>query len=180
MPMFFGNLGPIRDKIKFLEACVRCYARLFTSNRSSKRFEDLGEGFVEMTDENTTRTLQDFKHWRVPELKGFLRDRGLKVSGTKEELTALAYGAHQMNIPVKLAADEDRKRKSEAYEALLAVNECQLPDPLASPDETVSNSLKSPWLNEQVGMRKWPPVFQIQIAKFLLTADQSIGLESGY
>ena len=79
-------------------------------------------------------------------------------------------------LPVRLTADEDRKRKHEEYEALLAVNECQLPDPLASPNKMVSNGLKSPWLNEKVGMRKWPPISQIQIAEFLLTADQSIGL----
>jgi hypothetical protein len=34
-------------------------------------------------------SLDDFKRWKVPELKTFLRNRGLKLSGTKEELTAL-------------------------------------------------------------------------------------------
>eukprot|EP00794_Sanderia_malayensis_P012122 gene12122-13374_t len=124
--------------------------------------------------EKTTRTLQDFKRWKVPELKGYLRDRGLKISGTKEELTALAYGADQMNVPVKITADEDRKRKRESYEALLVVNDCRLPDPLALSSE--NSLLGTPWLDEKAGMCKWPPVFQIQIAEFLLTADQSIGL----
>eukprot|EP00794_Sanderia_malayensis_P004122 gene4122-4676_t len=73
--------------------------------------------------EKTTRTLQDFKRWKVPELKGYLRDRGFKISGTKEELTALAYGADQMNVPVKVTADEDRKRKRESYEALFVIAE---------------------------------------------------------
>ena len=80
------------------------------------------------------------------------------------------------SIPVKLTADEDWKRKSEAYEALRVVKECQLPDPLPFPKQ---NGLRSQWLNEQFGMCKWPLIFQIPIAMFLLTADESIGFGKG-
>ena len=41
------------------------------------------------------RTLDDFRRWKVPELKEFLRIRGLKTTGTEDELTALAFEAEQ-------------------------------------------------------------------------------------
>ena len=53
------------------------------------------------------RTLDDFRRWKVPELKEFLRIRGLKTTGTKDELTALAFGAEQLSVPVKLTAEEE-------------------------------------------------------------------------
>ena len=50
----------------------------------------------------------------TPELKDFLCDHGLKVSGTKEELTALAYGAHQMKFPVR-ARSETRAARAKIF-----------------------------------------------------------------
>ena len=38
-------------------------------------------------------SFEDFKLWKVRELRVFLRDRGLKITGAKEELVALAYAA---------------------------------------------------------------------------------------
>ena len=43
-------------------------------------------------------TLDDFKRWKVPELKEFLKKRGLKISSKKEELCALAYAAHKVPV----------------------------------------------------------------------------------
>ena len=43
----------------------------------------------------------------MPQLKEFLRNRGLKTTGTKNELAALAFGAEQLSAPVKLAAEEE-------------------------------------------------------------------------
>ena len=48
------------------------------------------------------KTIDDFRRWKVPELKEFLRNRGLKTRGTKDELTALAFGAEQQSVPVNL------------------------------------------------------------------------------
>ena len=47
------------------------------------------------------------KRWKVPQLKEFLRNRGLKTTGTKDERTALAFGAEQLSVPVKLTAEEE-------------------------------------------------------------------------
>ena len=53
------------------------------------------------------RTLDDFRRWKVLQLKEFFRDRGLKTTGTKDELIALAFGAEQLSAPVKLTAEEE-------------------------------------------------------------------------
>ncbi len=116
--MFFGIWDQFRINFK-LKAWFHCCAYFFVLNQTQDQRKDL----FGMT---------DFKCLRVPGLKGFLCNRGLKVSGTKEELNTLAYGGNPRNIPVKFTADEDRGRKREAYEALFAVNACQLPYHLPS------------------------------------------------
>ena len=93
------------------------------------------------------KSLDDFKRWKVPELKTFLRNRGLKTSGTKEELTALAYGAEQCSIPLKITAKEEAMARAEQYYSLLKINGEQLPDPFVDIQE-------SEWISEKTGMTK--------------------------
>ena len=62
-------------------------------------------------DSTVKRSLDDFKRWKVPELKDVLWNRGLKTSGTKEELTALAFGAEQCSMPLKMTAKQRRSQK---------------------------------------------------------------------
>ena len=58
------------------------------------------------------KTLDDFRRWKVPELKEFLRNRGLKTTETRNELkllllyTALAFRAEQLSVPVKVTMGE--------------------------------------------------------------------------
>ena len=54
-------------------------------------------------------------------------------------------------------------RKKIQYTSLLKVKDSQLPDPFP---------LLNGWLDENVGMNNWPPIFQLHIAEFLLTAEQ--------
>ena len=61
------------------------------------------------------KTLDDFKRYKIPELKSYLRDRGLKVTGTKEELAALAYGAHELRIAVKPSSRRSVEKKDSIY-----------------------------------------------------------------
>ena len=114
------------------------------------------------------RTLDDFRRWKVPELKEFLRIHGLKTTGTKDELTALAFGAEQLSVPVKLTAEEEIIQKKKQYQSLLNVNGEQLPDPFTE--------LKDNWISEETGVEKWPPILQMQIAEFILTAEQGSDL----
>lgn len=114
-------------------------------------------------------SLDDFKRWKVPELKSFLRNRGLKTTGTKEELTALAFGAEQFSVPLKLTAKQEGMAKAKQYKVLLHCRGRQLPDPFVELDD-------SSWVPESQGMEKWPPIFQLQIAEFLLSAENGTTL----
>ena len=54
------------------------------------------EIFVHKMSSYENLSFEDFKLWKVRELRVFLRDRGLKITGAKEELVALAYAACQL------------------------------------------------------------------------------------
>ena len=114
------------------------------------------------------KTLDDFRRWKVPELKEFLQNRCLKTTGSKDELTALAFGAEQLSVPLKLTAEEEIIQKKKQYQSLLNVNGEQLPDPFTE--------LKDNWIGEEKGVEKWPPILQLQIAEFILTAEQGSDL----
>ena len=108
--------------------------------------------------------LEDFKRWKVPYLQDFLRKRGIKTSGTKDKLVARAFAANEFSVPVKLGRDEEAALKAKQYISLLLIDGKQLPDPFRLTDG---------WHCEKQGMSSWPPIFQVHIAEFLLTAEQS-------
>lgn len=111
------------------------------------------------------RALDDFKRQRVNELKTLLQMRGLKVTGTKEERVALAYGAEQCSFPLKVTTKQEEIAKAKQYKNLLHIRGEQLPDPLRDLAENT-------WTNEVSGKKMWPPIFSVQIAQFLLTTNQ--------
>ena len=113
-------------------------------------------------------SLDDFKRWKVPELKKYLRDRGLKTTGTKEELTALAYGAEQCSAPLKATAKQEELDKAEQYRSLLHCRGQQLPDPFDIDEKY--------WDGEELGITKWPPIYQLQIAEFILSGKDGTTL----
>jgi hypothetical protein len=53
--------------------------------------------------------------------------------------------------------------KKQEYNNLLKIGETQLPDP---------SLMENGWDGEDKGMCKWPPIFQVLIAEFLLTGEQ--------
>ena len=110
-------------------------------------------------------SFEDFKLWKARELRVFLRDGGLKITGAKEELVALAYAACQLSVPLKPSAAEEHKVKQEQYSALLNIGGKTIPDPLTE--------LTAKWIGEKDGICNWPPIFHLQIAEFLLTVEQS-------
>lgn len=105
----------------------------------------------------------DFSRWRVPELKEYLRDRGLKTTGRKVELVALAYGANQMGVDTKKSCVEEKMKNKQDYLELLSINEETIPDPLF---------LKG-WVSEQTGITQWPPTMYFDIAEYLSSASPS-------
>ena len=44
---------------------------------------------------------EDFLHLTVTSLQDFLSLRGLSKSGKKDELVARAFGAYELNVPVR-------------------------------------------------------------------------------
>ncbi len=50
--------------------------------------------------------IQLLSSMKVEELKAYLRLRGLKVSGRKEELVARAFVAMENNVPIVRTAEE--------------------------------------------------------------------------
>ncbi|CAG2209353.1 unnamed protein product [Mytilus edulis] len=62
--------------------------------------------------ENDT-SIDTFKRWTVPVLQQYLRIRGLRTSGKKEELVALVYSADLMKIKPVLTPAEERKLKAD-------------------------------------------------------------------
>lgn len=91
-------------------------------------------------------------------LKQYLRKRKLKVTGTKDELVARVFAAHEMSVPPVLTAEEERKEKGTGYHKLLSVPDGQLPDPFL---------LEGGWLKEDEGIKFWPQTMFPDIAKFL-------------
>lgn len=86
----------------------------------------------------------------------------------KNELTALALSVKQLSVTVKLIAEEEIIQKKNQYQSLLNTNGERLPDPFTE--------LEDNWISEEKGVEKGPPILQIQIAEFILTAEQGSDL----
>ncbi|KAK7484593.1 hypothetical protein BaRGS_00024119 [Batillaria attramentaria] len=97
--------------------------------------------------------------WRVPVLQNFLRERGLKTTGCKEELVALVWACHVFGKEPVPSASETTKTLAKEYAALLVVNGKRLPDPFTE--------LKEGWQDESA-REKWPPTSYADMAEFLL------------
>ena len=79
----------------------------------------------------------------VNELKNYLKVRGLKISGNKNELVAPVFSAIENNVmPVKTAVEVEEDSKKE-YEKKLRVDDRLIPDPFKIPHG---------WLEEDEGM----------------------------
>lgn len=96
---------------------------------------------------------------KVDELKQFLRLRGLKISGRKEELVARVFVALENNVPVVKTAEEVESEIANEYKAKLNfLNGDQIPDPF---------KLDKGWLDEEEGIRYWPVTLYMDIFNFL-------------
>ena len=94
---------------------------------------------------------------KVEELKNFLRMRGLKVSGRKEELVARVFAAKENNVrPIKTAQEVEMEIQQE-YSDKLVVNDFIIPDPFCLEG----------WLSEEDGIRFWPSILYPDIFNYL-------------
>ena len=102
--------------------------------------------------------LATISRMKVEELKEFLRLRGLRVTGKKEELVARVFVAVENDVPVQKTAEEVQQEISVEYDAKLLIRGSRIPDPL---------KLDQGWLSEEDGVRYWPVTLYPDIFNFL-------------
>ena len=121
------------------------------------------------------KTLDDLRKWEVPELKEFLRNRGLETTGTKNELTALAIGAEHAAI---CTCESNRGRENtviqktkerKKYQSRLIVNGEQLAAVRSRNSKIIGSVKKRELKNGHLSYS----CLQIQIAEFMLRAEQA-------
>lgn len=102
----------------------------------------------------------------VEELKTYLRARGLKLSGRKNELVARVFAAMENGVqPVKTAVEVEIDLKTE-YKEKLKIDKRQLPDPFKIPHG---------WMDEKEGMSFWPMLLYPNIFSYLMFYPSELG-----
>ena len=105
-----------------------------------------------------TMDLDRISKMKVEELKDFLRLRGLKVSGKKEELVARVFVAAENDVPILKTAVEVQAEIAEDYDSKLLVEGVRIPDPFA-----IANG----WVPEDESVKLWPMTLYPDIFNFL-------------
>jgi len=112
--------------------------------------------------------LEDFKRWKVDELKKYVRARGQTINcKRKEELVALAYAVTKQNLPVVPTKEDLKEQTHLDYQALLNVDIGDLTITLEDPW-----NIRDGWQPESSGMSTWPPCTYANIAEYLIDSDQ--------
>lgn len=93
---------------------------------------------------------------KVDELKIYLRIRGLKVSGKKEELVARVFVAQENNVKPTLSAEEVEVALGAEYQSKL--EDINIPDP---------KSLTG-WVSEENGIKEWPIITYGNIFNYIM------------
>ena len=99
-----------------------------------------------------------FKKLKVEDLKSYLRLRGLKVSGRRDELIARCFAAWENNVPTIKTAEESEHDLGLEYTSKLKIGSVSVPDP---------EQLKEGWLSENDGIKFWPNTLYPDIFNFL-------------
>ena len=104
-------------------------------------------------------SFDEINTWRMDALKHFLKKRGLKVSGRKEELVARVFAAAEQNMPVCLDAASRVAQTQRERESLLKTPEGVLPDP---------SELHNGWIGELNGLTKWLPILLSDLTLYIM------------
>ncbi|CAH1266690.1 Hypp3518 [Branchiostoma lanceolatum] len=126
-----------------------------------------------MDEETNGPSLGEIKRWTVPALRDFLRVRGLKTTGLKDDLISLVNAAVLLRYPIKPDEIAEDRRRSAEYAELLIVKgtSTKLPDPL---------SLTEGWIKEtDGGVKQWPPVSYFEVAAWILSEAPCVSLPRG-
>lgn len=98
----------------------------------------------------------DFLGWTVSSLKDFLSLRGLKQTGKKSELVARAFGAYELNAPVKFSQEQIYQQIKEEYSRRLSSNSIKI-DPKIIPHDA--------WIDD---VKEWPEVDDGKLFGYIL------------
>ena len=103
----------------------------------------------------------------LEELKNYLRIRGLKVSGRKNELVARVFAASENGVkPIKTPVEVEADLKTE-YLAKLKIADGNIPDPFKIPHG---------WMNEDEGMMFWPILLYPNNFNYLMLFPSEFGI----
>ncbi len=95
---------------------------------------------------------------KVDQLKSFLRLRGLKVTGKKQELVARCFVAQENEVPIVKTAEEVQAEILQEYNSKLTIDGENIPDPF---------KLEDGWLTEEESVKFWPMTLYPDIYNFL-------------
>ena len=102
----------------------------------------------------------------VNELKNYLKVRGLKISGNRNELVARVFSAMENNfIPVKTAVELEEDLRKE-YEKKLGLDDRLIPDLFKIPHV---------WLEEDEGMEFWSMLLYPHMFNYLMFHSTRLG-----
>ena len=99
---------------------------------------------------------EDFLHLTLTSLQDYLALRGLSKSGNKEVLVARAFGAYELNAPIKFTQKQILNELKEEYQRRLR-NANNAPDPREVPREM--------WKDDVVS---WPDFDEGKLFSFIL------------
>ena len=103
---------------------------------------------------------------KVDELKSFLKLRGLKTSGRKEELIARVFIAFENDVPLVKTAVEVEEDLKETYFKKLKIDDRNIPDPFQIPHG---------WSEEGDGVMFWPMLTYPDIFTYLMFFPAELG-----
>lgn len=112
-------------------------------------------------------TLDTFLSWKIEALRSYLGKRGLAKDKPKQELAALAFSAHLLNLPIVPTASESLKQNLIEYRNLLLVEDSTIPDPF---------TLNDRWIDEMSWIGQWPPIFLSDIIEYAGVPDSNISI----
>ena len=103
----------------------------------------------------------------VVELKTYLRLRGLKLSGRKQELIARVFAASENDVqPIQSAPEVEQQLHTEYKEKLKMDGNIEIPDPLKTEEG---------WMVEDDGLRYWPRLLYPDIFNYLMFYPSELG-----
>ena len=103
---------------------------------------------------------------KVEELKNYLRLRGLKLNGSKNELVARVFAASENGVQLVKTAVEVEATLASEYKTKLIIDDRTIPDPF---------KIQHGWKDEDEGITFWPMLLYPDIFNYLMFYPTELG-----